>query len=136
MLEPLLRFMAVGMIIVWFAAVTACSAHCLGDDCQCDSMKMDGAPNSGGQSHDDSDNDDHTFCLSLHHLTPATSIVNKVAPDFKLALALNFLSHVQMPVAEPLDALILCQPPDRRQPLTPEVCPGLAFRSHAPPTLA
>ena len=124
--------MAGGLVLVWLAAVTVCSAHCSEDSCHCDSIKIEQTATSNGQPHD-SDNDDHSFCLSLHHLTPTTPTAYWVAPDFKLALMLSFHSTAQALTIEPLEGQILCQPPDREFVFTPEVSLGAAFRSLAPP---
>ena len=123
------------MVLVWLSAVSACSIHCLEDNCHCDSIKMGPMSASSGQSHAP-DNDDHSFCLSLHHLTPAPSVGFWITPDFKLALRLNFHSTALALSFESLKNPILRQPPDREFVFTPEVSLGAALRSHAPPAFA
>lgn len=131
----MLRIFAAAVLFIWFASVTACSIHCLGDNCHCDSFKAENANSSHGQSHDSDKNDD-SFCLSLHSLTAVSPSTNFTAPNFRLALTLGLLSTPPMFAVEPLEKTIPRQPPDREYVFTPEVCLGAAFRSLAPPSLA
>jgi hypothetical protein len=137
-LNPYLRFVAAGMLLVWLAAVTACSTECLGEDSHSESAHMDQAAATSNQSHDSGKHDSHndSFCVSLHSLCPTSSCPVLVKPDFGLAFALNFILTAQLPTLAQPEASLSRQPPDSNRVFTPEVSLGAAFYSLAPPVLA
>ncbi|HEY5298908.1 MAG TPA: hypothetical protein VIK59_13460 [Verrucomicrobiae bacterium] len=134
-LSPFLRFVAAGMLLVWVAAVTACSTECLGEDSHSDSAQM--GQTASNQSHDSNKPDSHddSLCVSLHSVCPTSPSLSFAKPDFGLAFTLDFLSAAQLiTVAQP-EAFVSRQPQEREWLLTPEVCLGPAFHSLAPPSL-
>jgi hypothetical protein len=135
-LSPLLRFAAAGMLLVWFAAVTACSTGCLGEDAKSESAQMMQADGKCSPSHDSDKHDchDNPFCLSLHSLCPQSTSMALIKPDFALAFTLNFASAVLVTVTPP-ETSVSRQPPDGNRVFTPEVSLGAAFHSLAPPIL-
>jgi hypothetical protein len=138
-LSPLLRSLAAVMLLMWVAAVTACSTKCLCADS--DSEHMGQMPTASSQSHDshgsDKDcNHDDTFCTSLHSLTPVSTAAVLDKPDFRLAFTVDFLSTAQLVTVAQAETSISRQPPDPEWVFTPEVCLGASSRSHAPPVLA
>ena len=137
-LTPFLRFAAAGMLLVWFAAVTACSAECLGEDSHSESAKCDQAAASSSQSHDADKpvSHDDSFCVSLHSLCPQSTSTDLVKPDFGLAFTLDLNSAAQLVVLAQLETSISRQPPDEELVFTLEVSLGAAFYSLAPPVLA
>ncbi len=134
-LNPLLRFVAAGTLLVWLAAVTACSTECFGEDSHSDSAKMEPGAASNNQSHD-SDKHDDSLCVSLHSLVPTTPCAILAKPDFGFAFTLSFVLPSESVALAQLEASISRQPPDCNRVFTPEVCLGPAFRSLAPPSLA
>ena len=137
-LSPLLRSLAAVMLLLWVAAVTACSTKCLCADSDSEHMEQSAMANS--QSHDshgsdkDCDHDD-SFCTSLHSLTPVSTATVLDKPDFGLAFTLDFLSTAQLLTVAQTETSISRQPRTREWVFTPEVSLGAAFRSHAPPVL-
>ena len=133
-LSPLLRSLAAVMLLVWVAAVTACSTKCLCADSEANHMEQASAH---GQSHDSDKDCDHdnSFCDSLHSLAPMSVSVVLDKPDFGLAFTLDFLTTTQLVAITPLETSVSRQPPSREWVFTPEVSLGAAFRSLAPPVL-
>jgi len=135
-LKSLLRFVAAGMLLVWIAAVTACSTECLGEDSHSDSAQM--GQTASNQPHDSNkqDSDDDSLCISLHSLCPTSPSLVLVKPDFGLAFTLDFISTAQSITLTQPETPVSRQPPDDNRVFTPEVCLGPAFHSLAPPVLA
>ena len=126
------------MLMVWIAAVTACSTECLGEDSHSDSAQMGQA--ASNQSHDSNknkqDSDDDSLCISLHSLCPTSPSLVLVKPDFGLAFTLDFVSTAQLVTLAQSEASVSRQPTDGELIFTPEVSLGAAFYSLAPPVLA
>jgi len=135
-LSPFLRFVAAGMLLVWVAAVTACSTECLGEDSHSDSAQMGQTANN--QSHDSNKPDSHddSLCVSLHSTCPTTPSLSFAKPDFGLAFTLDFISTAQLVTLAQSEASVSRQPTDDELVFTPEVSLGAAFYSLAPPVLA
>ena len=134
-LNPFLRLVAVGMLFIWVAAVTACIMRCSCADSDAEHMAQNSAKGKQDSQGSDQDCNQHeSFCRSLHSLTPASPVTVSVPPASGLMLSLNFLLGGQIIPVEPLERLVLRQPPDRQFVFTPEVSLGAAFRSLAPPS--
>jgi hypothetical protein len=135
-LSPILRFVAAGMLLVWVAAVTACSTEC--SDSHADSADMTHAVAANRQSHDSDNHHDHddSLCISLHSFCPATARAVLTKPDFGLAFTLDFISTAHLAALAQTETSVSRQPPDCNRVFTPEVCLGPAFHSLAPPVLA
>ena len=133
--SPLLRSLAAMMLLVWVAAVTACSTKCLCADS--DSEHTELAPMADSHSHDsDQDcNHDDSFCASLHSLTPISAAAVLAKPDFGLAFTLDFFSPAQLVAVAQPETSVSRQPRQREWVFTPDLCLGPAFRSLAPPVL-
>ena len=134
-LSPLLRSLAAVMLLVWVAAVTACTTKCLCADS--DSEHMAQAPMADSHSHGSDKDCDHedSFCTSLHSLTPVSTAAVLDKPDFGVAFTLDFLSTAQLVTVAQTETSISRQPRIREWVFTPEVYLGAASRSLAPPVL-
>ncbi|HEU5395900.1 MAG TPA: hypothetical protein VFV81_01945 [Verrucomicrobiae bacterium] len=134
--KPFLQFIAGAMLLVWVAALTACSSHC---SCSCSPSEsanaMHGAAPHGPSPDSDHDHDD-SFCRSLHSLSLPASGGTLAKPDFGSTFALSFISTALLPAPARPEAPVSRQPPDGHRVFTPELCLGPAFRSLAPPRLA
>lgn len=137
-LNPFLRFAATGMLLVWIAAVTACSTECLGEDSHSESAHLKQSAATSSQSHDSDKHDSHddSFCNSLHSICPTSPCSVLAKPDFGLAFTLDFISTAQLVELAQPETSVSRQPPDCNRVFTPEVCLGPAFHSLAPPVLA
>ena len=137
-LSPFLRMVAAGMLLIWLAAVIACSTECQGEDFHAESSHMDQTVATSSQSHDSDNHDGHddSLCISLHSTCPVSPSSVLTKPDSQLVLTLHFFSTSQLVALTQPETLIARQPPDPNQVFTPEVCLGPAFRSLAPPSLA
>jgi len=137
-LNPVVRLAAAGMLLVWVAAVTACTTGWLEDDSHSAPAQMTqadgkcGAPQNTGKQ----DCHDNPFCLSLHSLCQQSTGTALVKPDFGLAFTLIFIPAAQLSVPAQLETAISRQSPDCNRVFTPEVCLGPAFHSLAPPVPA
>lgn len=132
-LKPFLRCLAAGMLFVWLAAVTMCSAECSDDHCHCEAMP---AATANCQSHNSDQDQDHndSFCISLHHLCLLSSAIF-AKPSLSLAFTLNLVTTSQLVASMRPETLIRGRPPDCNWVFTPEVCLGPALRGLAPPVL-
>lgn len=137
-LKPVLRICAAVSLLVWLAAVIACSADCAGDSYCKSSAAMVQTAATSGQSHDSDKHDRHddSLCVSLHSVCPASPNAILVKPDFGLAFTLDFISAAPLVALTRPEAVISRQPPDCHLVFTPEVCLGPAFHSLAPPAVA
>jgi hypothetical protein len=135
-LKPFLRFVAAGMLMVWIAAVTACSTECLGENSHSESTHI-GQVAADNQSHDSNKQDSHddSLCASLHSVCPTSPSLGFAKPDFGLAFTLDFISTAQLVTLAQPKASVSSQPPDDELIFTPEVSLGAAFYSLAPPSL-
>ncbi len=134
-LKPVLRICAALSLLVWLAAIIACSTECRGDSHS--ESAMDQVASSSSQSHDSDKHDSHddSICVSLHSICPTSPSPVLAKPDFGLAFTLDFISAAQLIAPTQLEATVSCQPPDLDKVFTPEVCLGPAFHSLAPPVL-
>ncbi len=134
----MLRICAAMALLVWLAAVTACTTGWFEKDCFSESAKtmQAGAKCDAPQDSDKHDCHDTPFCRSLHSLCQTTPRPVLTQPEFKLVLTLNFLSTSQLVALAQSETAISRQPPDCISTFKPEVCLGPAFRSLAPPVLA
>jgi hypothetical protein len=73
---------------------------------------------------------DPNFCATLHSITPVSTGVTLIAPDFGFAwLGFNSAAQTVSTVRE----TAIRQSPERVWVFLPEVCLGAALRSQAPP---
>jgi hypothetical protein len=138
-LTPLLRMIAAFMLLLWLAAVSACSTECLGDDCHpVSALRGQSANVATGPTHDAHKKDCHddSLCDSLHSICPATPSQTLIKPHFGMVFALDFTAAGQLVVPTPRETNVFRQMPEASRSFTPEVCLGPAFRSLAPPVLA
>ena len=139
-LSPLLRSLAGATLLVWLAAWVFCSVDCCAGDSDSQPGHHDEQATASQHDHDqapDSDNHsghDDSACTTLKTLVPTASNLVLLKPDFGFC-TLSFVSPPQMLTVAQIETPISRQPPDREWLLTPEVCLGPAFRSHAPPVL-
>lgn len=134
-LNPVLRFVAAGTLLIWLSAVVMCRMHCCGDDCQAGAQV---APHNGMANSHDRDKDNHHDDLACLTLKSAVHSDNGIAfarpnPDFVHSLASVALVADEMAV-EPAACFRQQKRCDRA--FTPEVCLGPALHSLAPPALA
>ena len=139
---PWLRSVAAVTLLSWVAAAILCTAHCSigisSDDSQQASCHASASPHhdedhSPAPAHDDSSAS--AACLTLKSAMANGDAPAPVHPDFHLFYILAPLKFaLDVTTTEPA-TLVLRQARLREFVLTPEMCLGPAFRSHAPPAL-
>lgn len=140
-LNPLVRLMAAGAVVVWLAASGFCALETL-VGCAHEEANAGQVVLQAGPAHHDpappQDSDSHhgherSCCTSLQTAEWALHSVFLLAPDFGQIRALLYVWS--SPLFTPADRAetFSRQTPDREWVFTPEVCLGPAFRSHAPP---
>src|SRR5487761_2482757 len=88
----LLRSLAAVMLLVWVAAVTACSTECSCTESDSDHRELSPVADSHPHSSDQDCSHDDSLCTSLHSLTPVSTATALDKPDFGPAFTLDFLS--------------------------------------------
>ena len=136
-LAPITRFCAAIALVIWTSAWVSCWMECSGGDIHAEPDHHQAATasqHSNGQPADSHKDNDHneSFCDSLKSIVHVTTLNQVPKADFGLAFT-AFVQSLLSPAVAGAEPPLLRQPEPRDWVLTPEVCLGPAFRSHAPP---